>query len=385
MRSPLLPIFLTVFVDVLGLTLILPLLPYYAEHFGASPFVVGTLAASYALCQLVSGPVLGRASDHFGRKPVLLVSQLGSFAAFLMLGSAHALWMLFVGRMIDGMTAGNLTIAQAYISDVTKPEDRTKSFALIGIAFGVGFLLGPAISGVLARRFGYGAPAFGAAGLSFLSIVFTATLLPNVAPTARAGRSLRLGEFLARPHPRRRLLGFFLFILTFSTQMGGLALFLERRYGFDVEKTGYVFAYAGVVGAACQGVIGRLARRLGEVRLALLGFASMALGYAFVGFTHSIPTLGVCATVAGFGAAVTRPALTTLLTRSVDRSEQGLILGASQSLASIAQIAGPLVAGTIIEAKLLWAYGVAGAVPSVLGALFLARESGSDVDPAPES
>src|SRR3954451_3265186 len=130
LRSPLLPIFLTVFVDVLGLTLVLPLLPYYAEHFGATPFVATTLTASFAVCQLVASPLLGRLSDKMGRKPVLVVSQLGTLVAFVILARANALWMLFLGRMIDGATAGNLTIAQAYISDVTKPENRTKAFAL---------------------------------------------------------------------------------------------------------------------------------------------------------------------------------------------------------------------------------------------------------------
>lgn len=177
-RSPLLPIFLTVFVDVLGLTLVLPLLPFYAEHFGASELVVGVLAASYAVCQLVSGPILGRISDRVGRKPTLLASQTGTFFGFLVIGSASSLWMLFVGRIIDGLTAGNLTIAQAYISDVTRPEERTRAFGLIGIAFGSGFLLGPAITGELASRFGYGAPAYGAAALSLTSILLTATLLP---------------------------------------------------------------------------------------------------------------------------------------------------------------------------------------------------------------
>jgi MFS family permease len=147
MRQPLLPIFLTVLVDVLALTIILPLLPFYADSLGATPIVVGLLTASFAVCQLISGPILGRLSDRVGRKRVLLVSQMGTCIGFLVLGSAHTLWMLFLGRIIDGLTAGNLSIAQAYISDVTKPEERTKSFALIGIAFGMGFLIGPAISG----------------------------------------------------------------------------------------------------------------------------------------------------------------------------------------------------------------------------------------------
>jgi MFS transporter, DHA1 family, tetracycline resistance protein len=440
-RSPLLPIFLTVFVDVLGLTIVLPLLPFYAEHFGASPIVVGTLAASYAVCQLVSGPILGRISDRVGRKPVLLVSQLGTFVAFLMLGFANTLAVLFVARVIDGLTAGNLSIAQAYISDVTTPENRTRSFALIGIAFGTGFLLGPAISGLLSHRFGYGAPAFAAATLSFMSIVFTITLLPSqprkpepmlpdaaptpgaAAPASATGesapppsavpgsvpssavlaasvpadttamlptraasaqaapppppggqRSLDFGRFFSRPEPRRRLLQFFSFALAFSTSIGGLALFLERRYGYNIRDVGLVFAFSGLIGAIVQGgLIGHIVKKTGEERLALVGFGAMAISYALLGFTHSRSALLTLIALGGFGIGVTRPSLTTLITKSVGRKEQGAALGASQSLNSVAQIFGPLMAGFLIEHKMLEVYGLTAASFAVLGVLLSRR------------
>ena len=182
-KSPLLPIFLIVSVDVLGLTIILPLLPFYAEKFGASPAVVGLLVSSYALCQLIAGPILGRWSDHMGRRPLLLVSQVGTLIGFLILAYANALWLIFLSRIIDGLTAGNLSLAQAYISDVTKPENRAKSFAIIGIAFGMGFLIGPAISGFLVQ-YSYQYPIFAAAALSATSILATYFLLPSGAPTA---------------------------------------------------------------------------------------------------------------------------------------------------------------------------------------------------------
>lgn len=373
-RAPLLPIFLTVFVDVLGLTLVLPLLPFYALHFGASPFVVGCLAATYAVCQLVSGPILGRISDQVGRKPTLLASQLGTFVGFLVLGFANALWMLFASRIIDGSTAGNLSIAQAYISDATKPEERTKAFGFIGIAFGTGFLLGPAVSGWLAKHHGYAAPAFAAAGLSFLSIVLTATMLPNQVPATGGGagaprRSLAFGRFLGRPRPRRRLLEFFAFTTSFSTLIGGLALYLKARFGFDVERTGYVYALSGLVGAAVQGgIIGRLARSLGEARLSLYGFLCMTAGYAFLGAAYGLPLLVVLIVVAALGSAVTRPALTTLLTRSVESDEQGAVLGVSQSLAGISQIMGPVVAGFLIGHGWLAAYGLVAAGAALVGA-----------------
>src|SRR6266702_4503671 len=163
--SPLLPIFLIVLVDILGLTIILPLLPFYAEHLGASAIAVGMLISSYALCQLVAGPVLGRMSDRIGRKPLLIVSQIGTLIGFLILAASHTLWLVFLSRIIDGLTAGNLSLAQAYIADITTPENRARSFGVIGIAFGIGFLVGPGISGFLSH-YGYAYPILAASFLS---------------------------------------------------------------------------------------------------------------------------------------------------------------------------------------------------------------------------
>jgi DHA1 family tetracycline resistance protein-like MFS transporter len=376
-RPPLLPIFLTVFVDVLGLTLVLPLLPFYALHFGASPFVVGCLSATFAVCQLVSGPILGRISDQVGRKPTLLASQFGTFLGFLMLGFAQNLPMLFLSRIIDGATAGNLSIAQAYISDATKPEERTRAFGFIGIAFGTGFLIGPAVSGWLAHHHGYAAPAFAAAGLSALSIVLTATMLPNQLPSGGGGaprRSLDFGRFFRRAEPRQRLLEFFAFTTSFSTLIGGLAVYLKVQFDFDVERTGYVYALSGLVGAAVQGgIIGRLARTLGESRLSLLGFGTMAAGYLFLGAAHQLPVLVAMIVVAAFGSAVTRPTLTALLTRSVGPDEQGAVLGVSQSLSGISQILGPVLAGFLLGRGWVVAYGVAAGSFALVGAFLVAR------------
>src|SRR2546430_1946456 len=180
-KSPLLPIFLIVIVDVLGLTIILPLLPFYAESLGASPRVVGLLVSAYAICQFFAGPPLGHLSDRVGRRPVLLVSQIGTCIGFLILAFANSLWLVFLARIIDGLTAGNLTVAQAYISDVTEPQHRAKAFGIIGVAFGLGFLVGPAITGFLAD-FGNQYPILAAAGLSFTSIMATYFLLPSTAP-----------------------------------------------------------------------------------------------------------------------------------------------------------------------------------------------------------
>ena len=390
MRSPLLAIFLVVVVDVLGLTIMLPLLPFYAEHFGATPAVVGLLVSTYALCQLVAGPVLGQLSDHLGRKPVLMASQLGTFAGFLVLAWAPNLLIVFVARIIDGLTAGNLSIAQAYIADVTAPKERARAFAVIGIAFGIGFLIGPGASGYLTNHYGYHVPILCAAALSLLSICGTAFLLPAVpphpegiapasaeqemeAPVAPGGKRLKLLDwsqyvgYFRRPALGGLLVEFFLFTFAFATFTSGFALFAERRFTwhgepFGPKQVGYVFMYSGLLGVLVQGAMrqGTLVRRIGEVRLVTLGLLCGALGYALLGFSFNVLPLLIAATFASFGTGVLRPALTSLISQSVPRSEQGVVLGLNQSLLSVAQIVGPAIAGALIEhghltAWALWA------------------------------
>jgi MFS transporter, DHA1 family, tetracycline resistance protein len=375
-KSPLVPIFLIVSVDVLGLTIILPLLPFYAEKFGASPSVVGLLVSTYAFCQLIAGPMLGRMSDHMGRRPLLLVSQLGTFIGFLILAYANALWLIFLSRVIDGLTAGNLSLAQAYISDVTKPEDRAKSFALIGIAFGMGFLIGPGISGYLSQ-FSYQYPIFAAAALSATSILATYFLLPSTTPQAADGATPRkftvldwgnYARYFRQPGLGPLLWQFFAFTLAFSMFMTGFPLFAERRYQwqghpFGPKEVGYVYAYLGMLGVILQGgLIGRLVKAFGEMTLVRAGFFLGMVGLAAMGFTYSIPFLLLVAAVSSSGTGVIRPALTSLITQKAARSEQGVVLGLTQSLNSIAAIVAPAVGGLLIDHSMLagWALTAAG-------------------------
>ena len=382
LKSPLLAIFLIVSVDVLGLTIILPLLPFYAEKLGASPAVVGMLVSTYALCQLIAGPILGRMSDHTGRRPLLLVSQLGTFIGFLILAYANALWLVFVSRVIDGLTAGNLSLAQAYISDVTKPEDRAKSFALIGIAFGMGFLIGPAISGFLAQ-YSYQYPIFAAAALSATSILSTYFLLPSNVPVAadtpRKFTVLDWGNYLRyfrEPGLGPLLWQFLAFALTFSLFMTGFPLFAERRFlwqghPFGAKEVGYVYAYLGFLGVILQGgLMGRLVRVFGEISLVRAGFFVAMVGLAALAFTSSIPLLLVVAAAASLGTGMNRPALTSLITQRASRSEQGVVLGITQSLNSLAAICAPTVAGFLIDHSLLTVWALLAAVISGAALLF---------------
>ena len=383
-KSPLLPIFLIVSVDVLGLTIILPLLPFYAEKFGASPAVVGLLVSTYALCQLIAGPILGRMSDHAGRRPLLLVSQLGTFIGFLILAYANALWIVFLSRIIDGLTAGNLSLAQAYISDVTEPQDRAKSFAIIGIAFGMGFLIGPGISGYLAQ-FSYQYPIFAAAGLSATSILATYFLLPSTTPAAddaatpRKFTVLDWGSYLryfGQPGLASLLWQFLAFTMAFAMYITGFPLFAERRFvwqdhPFGPKEVGYVYAYLGLLGVILQGgLMGRLVKTFGEIALVRAGFLFAMLGLGALGFTHGIPLLLVVSAVASSGTGMVRPALTSLITQKAARSEQGVVLGLTQSLNSIAAIVAPAIAGLLIDHSLLATWAMLAAVISGI-AIFL--------------
>lgn len=379
-RSLLVPIALIVVVDVLGLTLMIPLLPFYAERMGASPAVVGLLLASYAVCQLFAGPVLGQLSDRFGRRPVLLVSQAGTFAGFVLLGFAEQLWLVFAARILDGITAGNLTVAQAYIADVTKPEDRARAFGIIGIAFGLGFLLGPAVSGFLAQ-YSYHYPVFAAAGLSFLSILATYFLLPRTTPAPSEARLSvlswgRYAEYVRRPALGPLLGQFLSFVFSFALFSSGFALFAERRLTwqgkpFGPAECGYVYAYAGLLGILTQGpTLGRLVQRLGERRLAFVGFFSLAAGYATLGFAYTVPVLLAATTLCSLGGLV-RPVVTSMVTQSVDRREQGMVLGLTQSLTSVSQIAGPVLAGWLIQHALLAEWAFAAAAVAAVGLLLV--------------
>jgi MFS transporter, DHA1 family, tetracycline resistance protein len=380
-KSPLLSIFLIVLVDVLGLTIILPLLPFYAESLGASAQTVGLLVSAYAICQFVAGPPLGRLSDRIGRRPVLLVSQMGTCVGFLILAYARTLWVVFFARIIDGLTAGNLSVAQAYIADVTSIENRTKSFGVIGIAFGLGFLVGPGISGFLAQ-FDKTYPIFAAAGLSFTSILCTYFLLPSVVPHPHPDLEQGLSRWKTLTESFKdsclgpMLWQFFAFTLAFSTFFSGFALFAERRFThngapFGTKEVGYVFAYSGFIGILIQGGgMGSLVKRFGESRLVQIGFILMAVGFGFLAEVHTILSLVVAIGLLTFGSAILRPSLTTLITERAARHRQGMVIGIMQSLMSVAQIVAPIMAGLLIQQQFLSMWAAAGTLFCAIGWMF---------------
>lgn len=360
-RSPLLVIFTTVFIDLVGFGIVIPVLPFYAEgtRFGATPREVGLLFASYSVMQLFFAPVLGRLSDKHGRRPVLLFSLLGTAIGFFILGSANSLWMLFLGRIIDGISGGNISTAQAYIADVTTKENRAKGMGLIGAAFGLGFVFGPAIGGVLSR-WGIQVPFLFAGALALANAVLLYFTLPEtITPdhpartSAAAGRSWhRLFSSLRNARLATVLAIYFVSIVAFSIMTASFSLFLMFRFGYDAFHNGWVFAFVGIVSALIQGgLIGRLVKRFGEPPLVIVGtllFTVSLFASPFV--TPVVGIIGILLTgfLSSVGNALNAPTLTSLASKSVSENEQGTVMGVAQSVASLARAVGPALAAFLI-------------------------------------
>jgi MFS transporter, DHA1 family, tetracycline resistance protein len=350
-------LFLIVFVDLVGFGLVIPLLPFYAVRFAASPQQVTLLLATYSLCQLFTAPLWGRLSDRVGRRPVLMTSMLASALAYLWFGVADDLWMLFAARALAGACAGNIAAAQAYIADVTTPENRAKGMGLIGAAFGLGFIIGPALGGFLAGNDPLTAnlakPAWVAAGLSLLAFCGVLVLLGESLPADRRGGAARgrLGTILGalrRPVLSRLILTFFLVILAFAGMESTFALWAMRQFGWGPGQVGYVFAYVGVLSAVLQGgLIGRLTHHFGEERLLLCGLVLIAGGLVVLAATRNIPLLGVAVTGLALGMGLTQPSLNSLISRRAGSDEQGEVLGVSQSVGSLGRVLGPAAAGVL--------------------------------------
>jgi len=352
--SPLVIIFVTVFIDLLGFGIIIPLLPFYAESFHASAFAIGLLGTSFSLMQFLFSPVWGRWSDRVGRKPIILVGLMGSCLSYLGLALSTSLAMLFVARIVGGIAGAHIPTAQAYIADVTTPENRARGMGMVGAAFGLGFIFGPAIGGVL-TRFGPATPMWFASVLCLTNFIAAWFLLPESrtadASTKSLGRMEAFRHAATQPTLLLLLSLFFLVTLAFSGFEATFAIFSEAKFGFTASTIGFVFAFIGVVLATVQGVlVGRVVKVISERRLIPLAIFAIALGIGLIPFVWNVPTLLVALGVLAIGMGFNNPSLTSMVSRLADPNDQGGILGLASSLGSLGRVLGPALGGYLYDA-----------------------------------
>ena len=360
--TPLIVIFITIFIDLLGFGIVIPILPLYAqsEHFQASPFWIGQLTAIFSWMQFFFTPILGRLSDRYGRRPILFWGLVGSAAGYFVVGAASTLLFVFIGRAVSGITGGSISTAQAYIADVTTKENRAKGMGLFGAAFGLGFIFGPAIAGILSK-YGIAVPFYFAGVLSLANAVAVYFVLPeSLKPEARRHESPRKGRvaetFEALTHPTFRgiALVYFLLIMAFSIMTTAYVLFTSFTFGYTAEQNGYLFAYVGAISIVMQGVIfGAAAKKFGEQRLAALG--CLILTFGLFATPYSSPAFGglagllVVSALIAIGNAFATPALSSLASKNAEAHEQGRTLGVMQSGASLARALGPVICGVLLN------------------------------------
>ncbi len=390
-KSRLLPIFLIVFIDLLGFGLILPLLPFYAESYGANAFLIGLLTAAYAAAQLIGAPLLGRLSDRYGRRPILLLSLMGTLLGFLLLAAADPLGRFFAGmldlteyanifvisilfasRLLDGLTGGNISVAQAYITDITDESNRAQGLGLIGAAFGLGFILGPAIGGVLST-YGYAVPALAAAGFSLIAFLLVIFLLPE-SLTLEERQKLQSQEqrqfsihalvmALRRPLVGPLLNIRFFFGLAFSMFQTIFALFALYKLNLDARQTGFVLAYVGLLSVLVQGfAVGRIGKRFRENQIIFVSSAVMAVSLLFWSFTPGVWFLIIILAPLAIAGGIMNTILNSSLSKSVYAEEVGGTLGLGASVESLTRVIAPSVGGFLLGQLGTWAPGVLSAV-----------------------
>lgn len=367
-RSPLVIIFITIFIDLVGFGIVIPVLPLYAERYGASEATVGLLLAVYSAMQFIFSPILGKLSDRVGRRPVLLLSLLGTSAGFLLmglapkmpiglalLGMAPTLVWLFAARIIDGISGGNISTAQAYIADVTPPEQRSRGMGLIGAAFGLGFIFGPAIGGLMSRV-SPEAPFFFASAMAAANATALYFFLPESLShehRAKAGQErVTVSQVFGQAgwHLKATMATYFFATVAFAMLTATYALFASHRFRFDAIHTGYMFTYLGVLGAIIQGgLLGRLVKVFGEKTLAVAGTAVFSASMFALPSVTSLAMLLLSSTGIAIGNSLMTPTLNGLASKSVGAAWQGRMLGVMASVASLARIIGPVLGGWLLS------------------------------------
>ena len=353
-NKALLTIFLIVFIDLLGFGIILPLLPFIAQKYLASPLTIGILTASYSFFQFIFTPILGRLSDRYGRKKILIISQLGSMIGYLILALANNLPLIFLSRIIDGITGGNISIAQAYIADVTSKENRAKGMGLIGAAFGLGFIFGPAIGGLLSK-ISFSAPAFLAAFVSLVTIFMTFFLLKETVDIKKAAHSKRtslnwqnIAKILVNYPLNLLIFSFFFVNLSFSSFQGIFPLYSEKKFTFGPQENGWIFTYIGILVVIIQlKIMPALVSKFHEKKVMKIGLFLLSLGFFLLPFSDNIFQLGLFLTVIPFGSGLFNPTIMALVSEKVSKYEYGEVMGVMQAFGSIGRILGPVIAGEL--------------------------------------
>lgn len=352
-KSPLLTIFFIVFLDLVAFGIVIPILPYYSKEYGASALELGFLMACYSGAQFLFAPFWGALSDRWGRRPVLLATVLGGAMAMAATALAGDLWLLFAARFVAGIFGANISTASAYIADVTKPEDRAKGMGIIGAGFGLGFIFGPAIGGILSV-YGFHVPILAAAFMGFLNFLLALFVLEESNKGA-GGPSRKfswrgLTAALSRRKTATPIVLFFVNTLAFTQLEVCFGLFVLQRFGYDARHAGWMLAGMGVVGAIIQGgLIGKLARRFGERRLLAAGFfllAASLVGAAWAPFPAAFTAF---LTVVAMGNALVNPSLSSLVSKGAPESSRGGVMGAYQSAGSLARVVGPPISGLLFD------------------------------------
>jgi DHA1 family tetracycline resistance protein-like MFS transporter len=351
--SPLGVVIAVVLVDLLGFSVVMPLLGPFAEEYGFADWQIGLLYSAYPMCQLVSGPVLGRLSDRYGRRPLLVASQAGTALSFLILGLSRDFPTMLLARMLDGASGGNILVAQAYVADVTPPEGRARGLGLIGMAFGLGFVLGPLLGGLIVRApvppdWRLRLPFLVGAGFSTLAFVLVLTRLPESLPADATAREVSrviswhgLVETVTHPLSMSLVAVGFLAVLAFGSLESTFSLFLGRRMGWGPSRAAFAFAYVGLVSAAVQGgLIRRLVPRFGELRLIAAGAAALAVGLAGLSQAASTPALLASSLVVAAGQGLLSPSVSGLLSRVTPPGDQGAVFGTLSSAQTLARMVG---------------------------------------------
>jgi DHA1 family tetracycline resistance protein-like MFS transporter len=381
--KPLAIIFLTIFVNLVGFGIIIPLLPFYAQTFGASPLVIGLLFASFSVSQLVAAPILGDISDRWGRRPVLIFSLLGTVVSFVMLALAHSLAMLFAARIVDGLSGGNITTARAYIADITTEEDRAKAFGILGAAFGLGFIVGPGL-GAAFSHISYTAPIWLAAAITVVATSLAYFWLPETVHRAHAGGRLpwhALADLWDRSHLRVLFTIDFVYWAAFAVYQTTFALFGARRFGFDAAHTGYLLSAFGFLGVVVQGgLVGPVVTALGERTTLAVGLAFAAAGWGGSAMTYSVPVFVAMLVPGAIGIGLTNATLSSLISKAASRTEQGRVQGAAGALESLGRTIGPVWGnGTLQKFGEGAAYGSAAIALLAISALATTYHRGGGV------